>query len=303
VLVPAYRPDGRFTDLLRSMAAQTHPHITVRVSLDPSPGATLPEIPPMGLTELEIVEQPRRLGWLPNVNWLFGSVSTPYFLQIGHDDRLTPGYIADAVRVLEDRPGVVAAHGGIRYHGIRDGEMDPGRSIGGGRLERLLCALDRGLHLAGLLQRGVIRSEPLRHGAIFRRRRSDGQFANDLWALELLAYGESVAIEGVWYDKYTDPGGLSRVFHARTVDQKSAMLADNLACLVQMVRDRGFSEEEQELVATRYAEWLLGLQGNWNVLADQPSSDASPYRAVRPGISRFVARSLLSAATRDQERS
>jgi len=301
VLVPAYRPTERFSGLLRSMAAQTHPRVIVRVSLDHAPGAGLPEIPPMGRTELEIVEQPERRGWVGNVNRLFATVTTPYFVFISHDDQLTPTYIAEAVAALEAAPDAVSAHGGVRFHGIHDGAQMTGGSIRGTRLERVRTALERGPHIAGLHQRGVFRSAPLHAGVHLRTGRSDGQFSNDLWALEMLLFGETIAIDGIWYDKYTDPGGLSRVFHARTTDEKSQMLADNLGCLVTMLRERALPVEDQEWIVSGYAAWLLGLQGNWNVVADEPNSDALPYREVRAALARFIARSHLSAAHAEQE--
>ena len=113
--------------------------------------------------------------------------------------------------------------------------------------------------------------------------------------LELLAYGESVGHPKIHYDKFTDPvAGLSRDYHRRTVEEKSAMLADNLACLVDVLRQAGFSEDERQLVVTRYAEWLLSFQGTWSVVSEQPRSDKLTYAEVRPALARFISNALLS---------
>jgi len=295
VLVPAYRSSPRFTGMLASMAAQEHRHLIVRVSIDHAPDAELPHIPPMEHVELQLVPQTHRLGWVGNVNFLLGTVATPYFMLVPHDDQLSAEYIRTAVETLEHHPTAVAAHGGLRFHGIRDGQVHLEASIMGSRLDRVRTYLERGPHLAGLPQRGVIRSEPLMDGVRYRTSRSDGQFANDLWMLEVLLYGETLSIDGIWYDKYTDPGGLSRVFHARSVDEKSEMLADSLGCLTAMVREHAFSASDQDWIISRYAEWLLGLQGAWNVVSDATDSDGESYRTIRPALSRFIARSLLSS--------
>ena len=134
-------------------------------------------------------------------------------------------------------------------------------------------------------------------GLRLRTRRSDGQFSNTLWALELLLHGESEGLPQIRYEKYTDPvAGLSRVYHRRTREQKSAMLADNLACLVDVLRDTGFSEDEQQLVVCRYAAWMLSLQGNWNVVVEELNSDAMTYAEVRPALAELLANALVSMA-------
>jgi hypothetical protein len=295
VLVPAYRPGMRFVGLLESIAAQTYGDVVIRVSLDHAPSHSMPQLPDLRGRRLEVIEQPERLGWVGNVNAMLRTVDTPYFALLMHDDQLSPRYLEAAVGVLERDPSVVVAHGTLRHHGIRDGEVEFAPSISGDRMQRLMACLERGPHETGLGWRGVVRSALLQDGLRLRTRRSDGMLSNVLMAFEMLVYGESASVPDIYYDKFTDPDGLSRDYHQRTYEQRSEMLADNLACLVDVVTEAGFSEQEQTEVIWRYANWLLGLQGNWNVVGEERNSDSQSYAAVRPAIARFVANALISA--------
>jgi glycosyltransferase involved in cell wall biosynthesis/protein-L-isoaspartate O-methyltransferase len=296
VVVPAYRPGGRFIGLLESMAAQTYANVVVRVSLDHAPDHVMPVLPDMAGKRLEIVQQPRRLGWVGNTNAGLASVREPFFLMIGHDDQLSPTYIEAAMASLAANPAAMAAHGSVRYHGVRGGEMATSASIVGTREERVARAFEIQPHRAAFAQRGVMRSYLLERGLRLRTHSSDGQFSNDLMGLEVLLYGDTLSVPDIFYDKHTESGGLSRVLHARTYDSKSAMLADNLACLLDVLSDAQIPEPERLPIIARYAEWLLSLQGNWNVVSDAPRSDAEPYSAVRPALARFVAYTAMSVA-------
>ncbi|MEO8135898.1 MAG: glycosyltransferase family 2 protein [Betaproteobacteria bacterium] len=296
VLIPAYKPGARLAAVLESLAKQTCPDVLVQVSVDPDAEGPPPEVVGPPNLRLEVIHPIRRLGWVANANSLLAQVRTPFFILLGHDDHLTPTYIEAARDVLGRRPEVVTAHGSTRHHGLRDDILWT-RSIEGVRLQRVLTFLERRPHAAGLGFRGVVRSTALKGGMRLRLRRSNGMFSNDLMALEMLLHGESAHIDGIYYDKFLYADGLSRDFHGRPVEERSAMFGDNIACLADMVTEAGFSAPEKELIVARYAEWLLTLDGQWNVLADAPSSDATPFAEIRPAVAHFVAMALLSAAT------
>ncbi len=297
VLIPAYRPAAPFASTLQSLAEQTHPRMRVLISLDHAPDQALPELP--ALEDLTLQQQPSRLGWVGNVNWLLGQVETPYFLILGHDDCLSPAFIEATVSALRQRPEAIVAHGQTRHSGVREGEVAGTGPIRGDRLDRVLEFIRRKPHTAEMGWRGVTRSSAIAAGLRLRTRRSDGMFSNTLWALELLCHGESIEVADVYYDKYTHAThGLSRDYHNRTRQQKTAMLADNLACLLDVLREAGFAEAEQEHVVAEYAEWLLGLRGHWNVVGDQPDSDSVAYSEARPALARFIACSLVSLSAR-----
>lgn len=291
VLVPAYRPDERLTRTLESLAAQTHRRVRVHVSVDHAPDHVLPPLP--DLRKLSVVHQPQRLGWVGNVNALLATVRTPFFCIVAHDDALTAGYLAKAVQALVRSPEAVVAHGAVRHFGVRDGEIARTDDLRGDAAQRVLEFIRRGPHRAELGWRGVIRSSVLERGFRLRARKSDGQFSNTLWALELLLHGESRAFSNQFYDKFTADDGLSRVFHQRSADERSVMLADNVACLADALSSADLTPEQREEITAGYVQWLLSLP-RWGIVEGAP--DKVTYQDVRPAVSRFVARTLLHHA-------
>jgi hypothetical protein len=72
------------------------------------------------------------------------------------------------------------------------------------------------------------------------------------------------------------------------------MLADNAACAPDAVAAAGLPPDEADFVVNAWIAWLLRLQGNWNILADEPRSDSRPLEEVRPAIARFITNVALS---------
>jgi len=293
VIIPTYRPDARFVRTLESIAAQTHAAVFVNVSVDPAPGHEMPKLP--DVPRLTVFHQPARLGWVGNTNALLPTVRTPLFTALSHDDTLTPNYIEKCVAELSASPQAIVAHGAFRNHGARDDHFAT-PSISGPRHERLKEFIRRGPHMAELGWRGVARSSVIGRGIRLRTRRSDGHLSNVLWAMELLCYGESIEVAGEYYDRFIEADGLSRQFHKRSTAERSAMLADNAACVLDMAREVGLPADETEWIVREWIQWLLGLQGNWNVLADEPNSDQRTVAETRPAMARFAANLALSLA-------
>ncbi len=300
VLVPSYRPETSTVACLESLAAQTHPRVQVLLSLDHAPNHHPPEFPAQ--KDLQVYQQPKRLGWVGNVNWLLRQVRTPYFMILSHDDRLSPTFISEVVAALQKDPSLIVAHGATHHFGIREGEVAFTPDIRGERMERLLDFLGRRPERAEMGWRGAVRSEAIKAGLHLRSRRSDGMFSNTLWVLELLTHGASAGIEGIHYDKFTDPVlGLSRDYHRRSRAEKSAMLADNLACLVDIVKSAGFTEQEQQILISRYAAWLLSFKGTWDVLGDTPGTNRETIQTILPAVTEFMANTLLSMLDKKDE--
>lgn len=296
VLIPAYRPD-RIVDTVGTLARQDFKEFRVRIGCDHAPGYTLPDLPFDDL-DLEVVQHSKRLGWVGNVNALIASVDTPYFVVVAHDDGLSPGFLGAAVRALDVVPDAVVAHGDTEHRGVvRAGELATTATIRGTPFQRAAEFIRRGPHRAELGWRGLVRREALPQAPRLRVRLSDGQFANTLFSLELLLYGNSVSLDGIRYIKNTGAAGFSRDLVGRSADVKSSMLADNLACLAAALADAGkrLSLAERETILTEYTQWLLMLQGPWNVLADERDSSRRQFRDLREPVARFVAHALLSS--------
>jgi glycosyltransferase involved in cell wall biosynthesis len=294
ILIPAYRSDQRLVRTLASLQQQTCAPAVVELSFDGAPGYAPPELP--ALPGLRVCHQPRRLGWVAHVNRLLERVSTRYFLLLYHDDTITPEYVERAVAALDANPAAAVAHGAIRYHGLRDDVLATA-SIRGEPVDRVREFLRRGPTAAELGQRGVVRSTVLQSGAHFRSRRSDGMFANTLWSLELLLSGDAIDMPGQFYDKFLDADGLSRAYHGRTREERSRMLGETVANFAAMLTDHAVPGDTIEDLVRCWTDWLLGIQGNWNVLADESSSDTRQVHEVRAALAGFIANVAASLVT------
>ncbi|PWK55849.1 glycosyltransferase family 2 protein [Silicimonas algicola] len=298
VLVPAYRPD-RIVETVQSLADQGFQDFVVRVGYDRADDYEPPDLP-RAQFDLDVVQHPRRMGWVGNANALLATVDTPYFVVVAHDDTLSQTFLADAVEAMEREPDAVVVHGVTEHRGmVRAGEVSQTDAIVGSAFERMSEFIRRGPHRAELGWRGLIRREALPTVPHLRTRLSDGQFSNTLFALELLCYGESVSLDGIRYIKNTSSKGLSRDLVSRSADAKSRMLADNLACLADALAAAGdrLDLDQREHLLTEYAHWLLKLQGPWNILADEKDSSRRKLRDVRGQVASFVARALLSSVS------
>ena len=294
IVIPAYRSDERLVRTLHSVAAQTFPPAVVELSFDAAPGYVPPPLP--HVPGLRVRHQPVQLGWVAHVNRLIEQVSTPYFLMLAHDDSITPRYLRAAVDALQNDPRAVVAHGAVRNHGLRT-DICATDSIRGEPVERVREFLRRRPTAAELGWRGVTRSGAIAAGVHLRTRRSDGQFSNTLWSLELLLLGDAISLEGEYYEKFTDSDGLSRIYHGRNLEERSKMLSDTVANVATLLTDHGVTGPEREELVRMWAEWVLTLGGNWNALTDGPVSDARSLKELRPAIARFIADLAASMMT------
>lgn len=297
VIIPAYRSGHRLVATLESLAGQTVAPERVLLSFDAAQGYEPPRLP--HVPGLEVVRQPTRMGWVAHTNWLIRSVRSAHFLLLYHDDTLSPAYLERGLEALAANPRAIVAHGACHYHGLR-GDTVETPSIRGDRLARAREFLRRGPAAAELAQRGIIRSGMLGSRAHLRSRRSDGMFSNTLWSLEIVLHGESEAIAGESYDKYLDPDGLSRAYHGRSTEERSRMLAESVANCAAMLADSGIEDPHREELLHSWTSWVLGLEGHWNVLADEPSSARRGVGELRREIAAFAANVAASLVTRER---
>src|SRR5262249_60085759 len=52
-------------------------------------------------------------GWIDNYNLLLRSATGAYFMWMGHDDELSPGYVTELVAHLEANPETIVAYGDV----------------------------------------------------------------------------------------------------------------------------------------------------------------------------------------------
>lgn len=122
VVIPVFDSGVTLTETLESVFAQTHPALEIVVVDD---GST----DPLTLSVLDALREDDRVRVIrqdnagPSAarNAGIAASSAPYFMPVDSDDRIDPRYIAEAARVLEERPDIPLAYARAELFGRYSG--------------------------------------------------------------------------------------------------------------------------------------------------------------------------------------
>ena len=200
VCVPVFNAGAFVGHTLDSIAAQSFADIKVLISLDRSSDHSEAVCRRyLADPRFELIVQPRRLGWVRNVNALIARVDTPFFCITPHDDLLAPDYLAALYGLAISDASIACAYTDIECFGAVDRHLIIQPDIRGTLDERMTEFLLE--HFNAVAFRGLVR----------RRSRSDrpylptslpADFAADaVWMLALAARGELRRIPSALYAK------------------------------------------------------------------------------------------------------
>lgn len=124
-LMPAYQASAFIQPVLDSLSSQARQDLEVLVSVDPGNDDTFDICRAHASHDdrFKVVQQPARLGWIGNSNYLLNQASGEYAIFAFHDDQFAPGGIARLADVLDARPEAVLAHGDVeltRIDGVHE---------------------------------------------------------------------------------------------------------------------------------------------------------------------------------------
>lgn len=261
-LLPARNAEAFIGPTLSSLAAQTYPGLEVLISDDASTDRTPALCAAFAATtpRVQYLAQPKRLGWIGNVNALLHAADGDYVFFALHDDPLEPTYVERLVAALETHPRAVLAFADVEAVGRRwtytrlEGVSD--------RFERARWILTRDgpwwAPYRGLFRPGVARQI----GGM--RRHPAGEFMADWpWLLRLSLLGEFVRVPEPLVHKVWLESGLSRRWRHSPWQKLGVMLA----CM-GVVRRAGFTWSEElrlhrtVLLAPLKRRWWT-LRGRW----------------------------------------
>ncbi|SNY93170.1 Glycosyl transferase family 2 [Cohaesibacter sp. ES.047] len=155
ICIPAYDAQAFIASTLDSALMQTVEDIEIVVSNDDG-------IPTPALDryrdhdKVRVIDQPKRLGWVQNTNFVLSKARGQYFMVLPHDDVLSPTYVEECLACLEENPQAFAAYSDIEHAG---GIMEASEVLG--ELE------DRTRHVMENLYNGYC------YRALMRRQRSN----------------------------------------------------------------------------------------------------------------------------------
>ena len=165
IAMPVYRGAEVVAESLRAIRDQTYQHYRILISVDPSDDASAEICHSFASDDrIEVVEQPVRLGWPGNFNWLVRKCDRPFFCYWQQDDLASTGYLETLRNTLILHPEAAVAYTDVQWFGARFGR-DASPSTKGDALRRVL---DRIEAIDYQPLRGLIRSSafPRRDDAI-----------------------------------------------------------------------------------------------------------------------------------------
>ena len=251
--MPTRNAEAFVAETLKSLAAQTYPHIEVVISDDASTDQTVAVCQRIVSSDrrFRILRQNDRRGWVGNANLLLGVAQGDYCFFAFHDDPLKPTFVARLVEALETNTDAVLAFTDVYS---RD-KVDRYRELEGvsNRVERAR----RVIHRRGpwwIPSHGLFRSTAARRvGGL--RRHLGGEFKADWpWLLHLALLGEFVRVPEPLIRKSWRRDSLSAKWRREASLRQSAGVL--LACAGEVYR-AGPSLTEQVQIQGELA--LLGI--------------------------------------------
>lgn len=254
ILIPAYQSAAFIDRTLLFARGQTHASLRIVVSVDAGDDNTGELVQAHAAQDARIVlhEQKARLGWVGNVNFLLGQVTTPYFFIYFHDDIILPQYTQWMLDHLQKYPDAAGVYCDMGHFGASD-KISRGPNYTGpttGRLLKLMLAPERGSPLRALLRStkaGHIRLPDMGSG---------GFWANEALLLDMLAAGELEQLSQVLYLRWSQrSGGLTDGWKQLLPADISRGWRANVAVRLQSIENAGVTTAERKVL-----EYALFLQ-------------------------------------------
>lgn len=230
-LMPAWNAARFIGPVLEAWSAQTHPGLTLLISVDRSDDDTAERCERFadGRPHVQVLRQRRRLGWTGNVNALLARADGDLACLAPHDDTPQPAFVARMVEALAQTPEAVLAYPDVETPGGTLALPDPaGDDPQRARLRQLLR---RETHWY-VPYRGVFRIAAARRLRRMRVHLAGEYMADWPWLVRLAMLGPFVRVPQALVHKSLHGASLSRSWGGGIVPD-AAVIA---ACLAEIVR-------------------------------------------------------------------
>jgi GT2 family glycosyltransferase len=199
--VPAWRGAAFVAEALESVLNQRGVRVKLFVSIDGADTDTERACLPFASDpRVQIVVQPRRLGWVKNTAAVLAAASeqAEFVCVQPHDDWVETDYLATLFDAARDHPEAAVVFSDVAAFGTREGVISQ-ESVIGTPIERQLLLLTR--HVNAVAYRGLNRTSALK--AVPPISGNDrGDFACDtVWMARLARAGDLVRVPRVLYHK------------------------------------------------------------------------------------------------------
>lgn len=205
VCIPAYKASAFLGDTLASVLAQSFQDFHVEIAIDPPEDGqddTEASLEPFrDDPRVQILVNPRRLGWAANFNALLERVKTPFFVPLPHDDLWEPDYLETFYPLMRNNPAAAVAYGDMTMvspdhpRGFRCVTLPQGED----RMTHLIRFMMQGAH--AMPWRGVTRRSALAVTKGFPTDPWSGFAVEVEYALGLLEAGPVIHVPRTLYRK------------------------------------------------------------------------------------------------------
>lgn len=263
ILIPAFQAETFIDRTLHFARGQTHDNIRILVSLDQSNDGSADRITDHARQDarIEFFEQPERLGWVGNVNFLLSKVTTPYFFIYFHDDIILPQYTEKLLSMLLSDTNLASAHCDMGHFGTEK-PVSRGRPMlqdGVGRLLDFMLNPSRSSPL-----RSMIRSDA---GGYLRlpRGAKHGLWANEPFLLDLFSAGPAGHVQDTLYLRWDlRQGGMTHGWTKLPAEEIAAgwrtVIDQSLAIIARSAMDSTDIEALSYALYLKVAPTLLHLR-------------------------------------------
>ena len=252
---------------------QTHARIRIVVSVDLCDDDTAERCFRHAAEDprIDVVAQPRRLGWADNTNATLDRVDTEFFSLYFHDDILYPGYVDRLLAALKAVPDATAAYCDLRTFGTRESVIE-GSPYAGPATRRLLKVLgpQRGAPL-----RALTRSNLLERGLRFPDLPGQGFWRWYPYLVKIAAAGPLLHVPEVHYERWLRPEGLTATW--QKVSRETLVAGQRASLALCLEEFRRAAADPTELSLLRYALYLFTMR--WTRQAELAGEPMAPVAA------------------------
>jgi glycosyltransferase involved in cell wall biosynthesis len=230
-LLATHNTGERLSSTLKSLQDQTYANLTILISDDASTDHTAAMCRQAAETDarIRIMVQPKRRGWVGNINTLLEHAEGDYLFFMPHDDIVEPTYVEKLAAALDNNPDAAIAfcditcfdhgqHREIQVYKELEGEKN--------RVRRAIRWLDQPTSGWCVPYRGLFRANTGKHVRGLRKNLA-GEFGADwAWLLHMTLLGEFIRVPEILYRRNRGRHSLSESWCYR----RREWMAVTLAC-------------------------------------------------------------------------
>jgi GT2 family glycosyltransferase len=232
VCVAVYNGATFVEKTLGDIQSQSFSNLNVLISVDHSQDESLAICQKFTQdSRFTVFEQPQRLGWVQNTNFLLDRVQTPYYCIMPHDDRIQSDYLDRLYQYLLQFPQAAAVYCDVEFFGSSTGKGSQSPLLGD-RLNRAISFLTTQFDSA--LYRGLVRRSVVGIARLIDNP-YQGFAADSVWILQLACKGTLHRLPETLYRKWIDPSTAHHAWKQWHRERAIAAWAQHCADCTQII--------------------------------------------------------------------